>query len=101
MKILYIALLILISIFFILFFISKHEKFQNQNYLYPIKGLQPICAEEDLLPSYMPKACYVNNVLNSYANCKCEDINGNCKLCYPTINKTSNNSNVIYNANIS
>ena len=47
----------------------------------------------------MPKICYVNENLNSYANCKCEDKEGNCKICYKTINKNSDNSNIIYNAN--
>ena len=47
----------------------------------------------------MPKACYVDNELNSYANCKCEDKNGNCKICYPTIKKDSKNSSIVYNAN--
>jgi hypothetical protein len=44
----------------------------------------------------MPKACYIDGVLNSYANCECEDDNGNCKICYPTIKKDSNNSSVVY-----
>lgn len=68
------------------------------NYLYPIRGLTPICAKDNLKPSFMPKACFVNGVLNSYANCKCEDQNGNCKLCYDTIIKDTKNSNVVYDA---
>jgi len=68
--------------------------------LYPIRGLQAICAKEGLKPSFMPKACYVDDILNSYANCKCEDSKGNCKICYPEIKKDSKNSNVVYDANI-
>ena len=67
--------------------------------LYPIKGLQAICAKEGLKPSFMPKSCYIGDQLNSYANCKCEDNEGNCKICYPTIKKDDSNSSVIYNAN--
>jgi hypothetical protein len=87
---------------------NKHyyELFANQDntklgdgYLYPIKGLTPICANEGLKASYMPKACYVDGKLNSYANCKCEDKDGNCKICYDTIVKDSKNSSVVYNAN--
>jgi hypothetical protein len=76
------------------------ESFSNNNqYLYPITGLSSICKQKNLKPSYMPKACYVDGVLNSYANCECEDDNGNCKICYDTIKKDSNNSSIVYNAN--
>ena len=77
-----------------------NESFSNNTdpYLYPIKGLQPICAQENLKPSYMPKACYIDGKLNSYANCKCEDENGNCKICYDTIKRDSNNSSVVYDS---
>jgi hypothetical protein len=87
---------------------SEYESFSNQNtetktkndtsYLYPIKKLGSICEKEGLKASYMPKGCYVDGKMNSYANCKCEDSKGNCKICYPTIKKDSKNSSVIYNA---
>ena len=70
----------------------------NDKYLYPIKGLQSICSKDNLLPSFMPKACYVNGKLNSYANCKCEDEKGNCKICYSEIKKDSSNASVVYDA---
>ena len=99
----------LILIVFLIIFLSmvnynknKLESFSNKkknDYLYPIKKLGGICEKEGLFPSFMPKACYVNENLNSYANCKCEDKEGNCKICYPTIKKNSDNSNIIYNAN--
>lgn len=74
-----------------------NESFSNNDkYLYPITGLSSICKQKNLKPSYMPKACYVDGVLNSYANCECEDDKGNCKICYDTIKKDSNNSSVIY-----
>jgi len=91
---------IIVIVFFILFNnIIKNENFSNQ-YLYPTKGLSEICHKENLYPSYMPKACYINGKLNSYANCKCEDKEGNCKICYDTIKKDTG-ANVVYNASFS
>ena len=68
----------------------------NKTYLYPIRGLQSICQKEGLKPSFMPKSCYLNDVLNPYANCKCEDESGKCKICYETISKDTQNSNIVY-----
>lgn len=100
----YILPFFLIFILIILLFIMKYKKdvenFSNENYLYPIKGLQSICAQQNLKPSFMPKACYIDGKLNSYANCKCEDNEGNCKICYPEIKKDSNNANIVYDANM-
>jgi hypothetical protein len=78
--------------------IMKESFANDNNYLYPIKGLSLICKKDNLLPSYMPKACYIDGKLNSYANCKCEDPLGNCKICYPSIEKDSHNASVIYSA---
>jgi hypothetical protein len=77
-----------------------NESFSNKSdpYLYPIKGLQSICAKDNLKPSFMPKACYVDGNLNSYANCKCEDESGNCKICYKEIKKDSKNASTVYDA---
>lgn len=94
----FIILIVIIVFIIYLCMFNNREHFSN-NYLYPIKGLESICVEEELLPSYMPKACYLDGKLNSYANCKCEDSEGNCKICYPTIKKDSSNSSVVYNAN--
>ena len=47
----------------------------------------------------MPKICYVDGKMNNYANCKCEDNEGNCKICYDTIKKDSTNSSEIYDSN--
>jgi hypothetical protein len=99
----YFFLLLFIILFFSILFLLKQKSYEsfsnkNDNYLYPIKGLQSICEKDNLKPSFMPKICYVNGVLNSYANCKCEDEKGNCKICYDKIIKDSKNSNVIYNA---
>lgn len=95
----YIIIFIIVIVFFILCNnYIKYEYFSNQ-YLYPTKGLSEICSKENLYPSYMPKACYVNGKLNSYSNCKCQDEKGNCKLCYPEIKKDTKNANIVYNAN--
>jgi hypothetical protein len=85
---------------------NSYESFDNKtgtssDYLYPVKKLSGICAKEGLKPSYMPKACYVNGKMDSYANCKCEDDKGNCKICYPDIKKDSKNASVVYNASFS
>jgi len=104
----FILLIILILILLYIFYFKKYnlniESFSNNDklndgYLYPVRGLQNICAKDNLKPSFMPKACYVDGVLNSYANCKCEDKEGNCKICYDTIKKDNKNSNIVYNAN--
>jgi hypothetical protein len=109
MKILLYIIIILLLIIIALLFFKKYEyeNFENDNkkvindtsYLYPIKKLGPICEKDNLKSSFMPKACYVDGNLNPYANCKCEDEKGNCKICYPEIKKDSKNSSVIYNAN--
>jgi len=119
---LFIIIIILVLIIVLLFCKkSEYESFDNQNsqpvqlnmqnisdnkhfnnsYLYPTKKLSGICKEQGLKPSYMPKACYIDGNLNSYANCKCEDEKGNCKICYPEIKKDSKNSSVVYNATFS
>ncbi len=69
-------------------------------YLYPIKKLSGICAKQGLKPSFMPKACYINGNLNSYANCQCEDKKGECKICYDTIKKDTKNASIVYDPNV-
>jgi hypothetical protein len=108
MKELIIPLILLILLIIVLYYVRYYEDENNKEsftnnkdndqYLYPIKGLTNICAKENLFPSYTPKACYVDDVLNQYANCKCEDEKGNCKICYPTIKKDSKNASIVYNA---
>jgi hypothetical protein len=98
-----ITFLLLICVFYIINNLLKkniiRENFSDDKpYLYPIKGLEPQCAEKKLFPSFMPKACYVDGVLNSYANCMCEDNEGNCKICYDTIQKDSKNSSIVYDS---
>jgi len=93
-----ILILFIISFFLFVILVKKNneriEGFQTDNYLYPIKNVN--CGS--LQQSFMPKSCYINGNLNPYANCKCEDANGNCKICYDTIDHTNNNAKVIYNS---
>ena len=97
----------IIVIFLVLVFINmylKKEEFRNQkehfeNYLYPIKGLQPECKEQGLKPAYMPSICVVDGKLKSFSNCKCMNDKGECKVCYPEIKKDQKNAYVIYNPN--
>jgi hypothetical protein len=80
-------------------FFSNEEGDKYQD-LYPTKGLQDECKKNNLYPSFMPKACYINGELNNYANCKCEDSRGECQICYDTIKKDTENASVIYNDSI-
>jgi hypothetical protein len=99
-KIQIILILLLLIIIFFLNYNQRYDFFSNSNkYLYPTQDLSEICSKENLYPSFMPKACYVDGNLNSYANCKCEDKDGNCKKCYDTIKKNNNETNIVYNAN--
>ena len=103
MKELIIPLILLILLIIILYYITYYENIKesfsnNDQYLYPIRGLSNICASDNLYPAFMPKVCYVDGVLNSYANCKCQDKDGNCKICYDTIKKDSKNASIVYNA---
>jgi hypothetical protein len=77
---------------------SNQENIKNNRYLYPIKGLQSICEKDNLKPSFMPKVCFVDGKLNSFANCKCEDSEGNCKICYDTIKKFDNGAGIVYDS---
>ena len=107
MTILLIILLLLIIILLITINYKKYseiivkENFFNNSseYLYPVKKLGSECEKHNLYPAYMPQVCYIDGVLNTYANCKCQDKNGNCKICYDTIKKDDRNANVVYNAN--
>ena len=76
------------------------ESFANEKdtYLYPIRDLEGECAKDGLKPAYAGKICELNGTLNSYANCKCADNNGNCKICYDPIKRDETNANIIYNA---
>jgi hypothetical protein len=105
----YILIIIFVILLFIILFkiINKYnENFENSvdnkienNYLYPLKGLTIFCEKEGLMPSYMPKVCSIDGKINSYANCKCQDEKGNCKLCYETLEKHKAQSKTVYDSN--
>lgn len=102
----FIHLIIIFILLIVLYYqvkLSYKEYFINPNNIAYLKSVQNIpneCLNKGLNPTYMPKVCYVNGVLDSYANCKCEDNNGNCKVCFPPILKYEKNSEMIYNSNV-
>lgn len=103
MKNFLIIVLLLILLIIIILLINKNktiESYENEssNYLYPTTTLGDICEKENLEPSFMPKACYVDGKLNSYANCKCEDKDGNCRICYDELKRDNNNATVIFDS---
>lgn len=80
-------------------FMKIKESFQNTMYLYPTKKLQKICEDKKLNPAYGPKSCFLDGKYDPYANCECQDKEtGECKSCYPNIEKDERTSSVIYNA---
>ena len=96
LQIIFLTILI-VFLFFLINTFSFEENFSN--YLYPIKGLQSICAKEGLKPAYMPMSCIKSNGnFNPYSNCMCVNKKGICKKCYPEI-KIKKGRSVVYNPN--
>jgi hypothetical protein len=101
----YIFLVLIIIILLVLIYHKKKdiENFtssnDSSNYLFPTRDLQGICEEEyNLYPAYGATQCMENGKPNPYANCKCADEFGTCKVCYPTQKKYESGSNVVYDA---
>ena len=103
----YIVLVLVIIILLVLIYHKKKdiENFTSNNdkddkdYLYPTRDLQEICKKEyNLFPAYGATQCMENGKPNPYANCKCADEFGECKVCYPTEKKYESGSNVVYDA---
>mgnify|MGYP000005705589 CR=1 FL=1 len=101
----YIVLVLMIIILLFLIYHKKKdiENFTSNNdssdYLFPTRDLQEICKKEyNLFPAYGATQCMENGKPNPYANCKCEDESGNCKICYEEIKKDSKNANTVYDA---
>jgi len=97
-------IIILLSVFFILMIINQYlyrENFTSKKLLSPIKGLGGECKKinKDYKPAFMPSICIKDGKLNSFANCKCTNNNGECKVCYPEIKKDKKDSSVVYNPN--
>lgn len=76
---------------------TKNQYTFDNNYLYPVKGLGGQCQKFGLMPSFMPQICSINGVVNSFANCMCQDKNGVCMKCYPELKKYNKQSFTIYN----
>lgn len=99
-------LLVIALILFVLIYNKKAsiENFASKNdntYLYPIRDLQEICQKEhNLKPAYGGELCIENDKPNVFANCKCTDEFGVCKVCYPTEEKYKTGGNVIYNSDV-
>ncbi len=104
-------ILIIISIF-TLFKLYFYEKFDNQSqsqlspppseedYLYPVHSLNNICESQGLIPSHVNRLCLMkDNKYKPLANCKCEDKDGYCQICYDEINVDRKGRSVIYDAN--
>ena len=79
------------------------ESFTNQEsvddiYLYPTNDLEAECAKDGLKPAFGPTICQIGDKITPYANCKCIDNDGKCKMCYDPIEKDMTNANIVYNA---
>lgn len=101
------ALLIIVAIILFVLIYNKKESIENfannddNNYLYPVRDLQEICKREyNLKPAYGGELCIENDKPNVFANCKCTDSSGVCKVCYPTEEKYKTGGNVIYNSDV-
>ena len=70
----------------------------NDTYLYPTCDLEAECAKDGLKPAFMPTICQIGDTINAYANCKCIDNDGKCKMCYPDIKRDMTHASVIYDA---
>ncbi len=72
----------------------------GEDYLYPVYSLNKTCQSQGLLPSLVNKLCLMSdNTYKPLANCKCEDKDGYCKICYPEVKIDRKGRSVIYNAN--
>ncbi len=71
----------------------------GEDYLYPVYSLNETCESKGLIPSYVNKLCLMDDkTYKPLANCKCEDKNGYCKICYPEVKIDRKGRSVIYNA---
>ncbi len=113
--------LIVISLIllFYLYFYSNHyqvERFSDpmptpdalssqipdgEDYLYPVYGLNKTCTSQGLFPSHVNKLCLKkDNTYKPLSNCKCEDKDGYCEVCYDEVNIDRKGRSTIYNANV-
>jgi hypothetical protein len=111
----FIFIIIGISILYYLYFNVSIEKFNDplptpnklssqipdgEDYLYPVYSLNETCESRGLIPSFVNKLCLIDDkTYKPLANCKCEDKDGYCKICYPEVKIDRKGRSVIYNAN--
>ena len=98
-----IILFVIIIVLLILIYYKKKEVeyFDNNNddYLYPVRDLQEICKKDyNLLPAFGAELCMNGDKPNPYANCKCVDKAGDCKVCYDTEKRFEQGANVVYDS---
>ena len=98
-----IILFVIIIVLLILIYYKKKEveyfDNNNDNYLYPVRDLQEICKKDyNLLPAFGAELCMNGDKPNPYANCKCVDKAGDCKVCYDTEKRFEQGSNVVYDS---
>jgi hypothetical protein len=111
------ALLILLSITILikLYSMNNKETFTDQlplpnklssqipdgeDYLYPVYSLNETCESKGLLPSHVNRLCLMkDNTYKPLSNCKCEDKDGFCQICYPEVKIDNKGRSIIYNAN--
>jgi len=98
-----IILFVIIIVLLILIYYKKQEVeyFDNNNddYLYPVRDLQEICKKDyNLLPAFGAELCMNGDKPNPYANCKCVDKAGDCKVCYDTEKRFEQGANVVYDS---
>jgi hypothetical protein len=99
-----IILFVIIIVLLILIYYKKKEveyfDNNNDNYLYPVRDLQEICKKDyNLLPAFGAELCMNGDKPNPYANCKCVDKAGDCKVCYDTEKRFEQGANVVYDSN--
>ena len=71
----------------------------GEDYLYPVYSLNETCESKGLIPSLVNKLCLIDDkTYKPLANCKCEDKDGYCKICYPEVKVDKKGRSVIYNA---
>ena len=98
-----IILFVIIIVLLILIYYKKKEVeyFDNNddNYLYPVRDLQEICKKDyNLYPAFGAELCMNGDKPNPYANCKCVDKAGDCKVCYDTEKRFEQGANVVYDS---
>ncbi len=72
----------------------------GEDYLYPVYSLNQTCESQGLRPSLVNRLCLMrNNTYKPLSNCKCEDKDGFCQICYPEVKIDRKGRSVIYNAN--